>query len=68
MIIAAQGLLALIPAMLVVLAAFLPHVVTEFSLDRFSEVTGMGNSGSEVMEDTVGTSMTSGPTPESSES
>ncbi len=52
MIIAAQGLLALIP-MLVVLAAFLPHVVTEFSLDRFTEVTGMGQSGSDAMEETV---------------
>ncbi len=52
MIIAAQGLLALIP-MLVILAAFLPHAVTEFSIDRFGELTGMGQSGSAVAEDTV---------------
>ena len=52
MIIAAQGLLALIP-LLVVMAAFLPHVVTGFSIDRFGELTGMGPSGSDVVEETV---------------
>jgi membrane protein len=43
MLIAAQGLLALIP-MLVVLAAFFPHL-TQSGLDQFSSATGLGSSG-----------------------
>lgn len=43
MLIAAQGLLALIP-MLVVLAAFFPHL-TQSGLDQFSSATGLGRSG-----------------------
>jgi len=43
MLIAAQGLLALIP-MLVVLAAFVPRL-TDVGIDQFSSVTGLGGTG-----------------------
>ena len=43
MLIAAQGLLALIP-MLVVIAAFFPRL-TQVGLDQFSSATGLGGSG-----------------------
>jgi membrane protein len=45
MLIAAQGLLALIP-MLVVLAAFLPRL-TDIGIEQFTSVTGLGGTGSD---------------------
>jgi membrane protein len=50
MLIAAQGLLALIP-MLVVLAAFFPKL-TDVGLDQFSSATGLGN-GNELVQSDV---------------
>jgi membrane protein len=50
MLIAAQGLLALIP-MLVVLAAFFPNL-TDVGLDQFSSATGLGN-GNELVQSDV---------------
>src|SRR4051812_34616085 len=47
MLIAAQGLLALVP-MLVVLAAFFPRV-TASALDQLSAVTGLGAAGSDAV-------------------
>lgn len=49
MLIAAQGLLALIP-MLVVLAAFFPNL-TEAGLDQFSSATGLGDGNQMVQSD-----------------
>lgn len=47
MLIAAQGLLALIP-MLVVLAAFFPNL-TDVGLDQFSAATGLGRAGDDAV-------------------
>ena len=44
MAIAAQAMLALVP-MLVVLAAFLPAELTALALDRFRDLTGLGEAG-----------------------
>ena len=49
MLIAAQGLLALIP-MLVVLVAFFPNL-TEVGLDQFSSATGLGDGNQVVQSD-----------------
>jgi membrane protein len=43
MLIAAQGLLALVP-MLIVVAAFFPHI-TDSALDQLSDVAGLGSQG-----------------------
>lgn len=51
MLIAAQGLLALIPT-LVVLAAFFPHL-TDVGLHQFSSATGLGRSGDHQVEQEV---------------
>ena len=48
MAIAAQAMLALVP-MLVVLAAFLPAEFTTLALDRFRELTGLGQAGEQVI-------------------
>src|SRR5262245_6384968 len=48
MLIAAQGLLALIP-MLVVVASFFPDT-TSAALDQFSSATGLGGSGESGVE------------------
>ena len=52
MAIAAQAMLALVP-MLVVLAAFLPAEFTTLALDRFRELTGLGEAGEKVIEANV---------------
>lgn len=52
-VIAAQGLLALVP-LVVVLAAFLPHEVTALGVDRFGSVTGVGEASTELVQDQVG--------------
>ena len=49
MLIAAQGLLALIP-MLVVITAFFPDI-TANALDQFSATTGLGDSGTRVVQE-----------------
>jgi membrane protein len=51
MLIAAQGLLALIP-MLVVLAAFLPDLTSQ-AVDSFSEASGLGQTGESQVESQV---------------
>jgi membrane protein len=51
MLIAAQGLLALIP-MLVVLAAFFPHA-TEDLVRTFTHATGVGSDGTQLLEGQV---------------
>jgi membrane protein len=51
MLIAAQGLLALIP-MLVVLAAFVPNLIGE-AVDSFSQAAGVGHSGETMLENQV---------------
>jgi membrane protein len=53
MLIAAQGLLALVP-MLVVLAAFFPHV-TDNALGELTDVTGLGAAGSREMSSDLDT-------------
>jgi membrane protein len=52
MAIAAQAMLALVP-MLVVLAAFLPAEFTTLALDRFRELTGLGQAGEKVIDANV---------------
>ena len=52
MAIAAQAMLALVP-MLVVLAAFLPAEFTSLALDRFRELTGLDQSGKQMIEANV---------------
>jgi membrane protein len=52
MAIAAQAMLALVP-MLVVLTAFLPAEFTSLALDRFRELTGLGQAGEKVLEANV---------------
>jgi membrane protein len=52
MAIAAQAMLALVP-MLVVLAAFLPAEFTDLALDRFRELTGLGQAGEKVIDANV---------------
>ena len=52
MAIAAQAMLALVP-MLVVLAAFLPAEFTTLALDRFRDLTGLGEAGEKVIEANV---------------
>jgi membrane protein len=51
MLIAAQGLLALIP-MLVVLTAFLPHLTGD-AVHTFSDAAGVGGTGTEIIEGQV---------------
>ncbi len=51
MLIAAQGLLALIP-MLVVLSAFLPHLTGDM-VHTFTHATGVGNDGTQLIEGEV---------------
>ncbi|TIC89139.1 YihY/virulence factor BrkB family protein [Nocardioides sp. GY 10113] len=51
MLIAAQGLLALVPT-LVVLAAFFPHLVGE-AVSTFSSASGVGGSGRSIIESEV---------------
>lgn len=53
MLIAAQGLLALIP-MLVVLSAFLPHLTGDL-VHTFAHATGVGSDGTELIEGEVTT-------------
>ena len=55
MAIAAQAMLALVPV-LVVLAAFLPHDLTELASERVQSVMGIDGSSSEVVQDTVNAS------------
>jgi membrane protein len=52
MAIAAQAMLALVP-MLVVLAAFLPAEFTSLALGRFRELTGLDQSGKQMIEASV---------------
>jgi membrane protein len=52
MAIAAQAMLALVP-MLVVLAAFLPPELTSLALDRFRDLTGLGEAGKQMVETSV---------------
>lgn len=52
MVIAAQGLLALVP-LVVVLAAFLPEAVTELGVERFADVTGVGPASADLVTDQV---------------
>lgn len=52
MVIAAQGLLALVP-LVVVLAAFLPEAVTELGVERFASVTGVGPASADLVTDQV---------------
>ena len=49
MVIGAQALLALVP-MMIVLVAFLPQDAVSLGLDRFESMTGIGNDGSELVE------------------
>ena len=58
MAIGAQALLALVPV-LVVLSAFLPHAVAGVGLDRFESVTGVGDEGAEIMDETLATALSS---------
>lgn len=50
MVIAAQGLLALVPLM-IVLAAFLPHELTALGADRLEAVTGVGEASADLVKD-----------------
>ncbi|SDD60358.1 hypothetical protein [Nocardioides lianchengensis] len=52
MVVAAQGLLALVP-LVVVLAAFLPQEVTALGIDRFESVTGVGEASADLVTDQV---------------
>ncbi|MGH3306415.1 MAG: YhjD/YihY/BrkB family envelope integrity protein [Nocardioides sp.] len=52
MAIAAQAMLALVP-MLVVLAAFLPGEFTELALNRFRDLTGVGEGGKTLVADSL---------------
>ena len=52
MAIAAQAMLALVP-LLVVLTAFLPPEVTDLALDRFRDLTGIGEGGKDLVQATV---------------
>jgi len=52
MAIAAQAMLALVP-MLVVLAAFLPPEVTDLALNRFRDLTGLGDAGQAMVQTSV---------------
>ena len=52
MAIAAQAMLALVP-LLVVLAAFLPPEVTDVALDRFRDLTGIGEAGKTLVQSTL---------------
>lgn len=52
MVIAAQGLLALVP-LVIVLAAFLPNEFTALGVDRFESVTGVGEASADLVEDQV---------------
>jgi len=52
MAIAAQAMLALVP-LLVVLTAFLPPEVTDLALDRFRDLTGIGEGGKELVQASV---------------
>ena len=54
MVIAAQGLLALVP-LLIVLAAFLPHDLGIFLVERFSSATGVGPNETESVRGTLTT-------------
>ncbi len=49
MVIGAQGLLALVP-MMIVLVAFLPQEAVALGLDRFESMTGIGDNGSQLVE------------------
>jgi|EndMetStandDraft_3_1072993.scaffolds.fasta_scaffold232523_2 membrane protein len=51
-VIAAQGLLTLIP-LVVVLAAFLPSELTTLGVDRLEAVTGIGKASADLIEDQV---------------
>lgn len=51
MLIAAQGMLALVP-MLVVIAAFFPHL-TARGLEEFGDITGLGREGTRVVHSDV---------------
>ncbi|HTW14041.1 MAG TPA: hypothetical protein VMF51_02870 [Nocardioides sp.] len=58
MVIAAQGLLALVP-LIIVLAAFLPHELTALGADRIEAVTGVGEASADlVKEQAAGVSTT----------
>jgi membrane protein len=52
MAIAAQAMLALVPLM-VVLTAFLPAEVTDLALDRFRDLTGIGEGGKDLVQTSV---------------
>ena len=52
MAIAAQAMLALVPLM-VVLTAFLPAEVTDLALDRFRDLTGIGEGGKNLVQTSV---------------
>ncbi|HET7197000.1 MAG TPA: YhjD/YihY/BrkB family envelope integrity protein [Nocardioides sp.] len=52
MAIAAQAMLALVPLM-VVLTAFLPPEVTDLALDRFRDLTGIGEGGKGLVQTSV---------------
>jgi membrane protein len=52
MAIAAQAMLALVP-LLVVLTAFLPPEVTDLALDRFRDLTGIGEGGKALVQTSV---------------
>jgi membrane protein len=52
MAIAAQAMLALVP-LLVVLTAFLPPEVTDLALDRFRDLTGIGEGGKELVQTSI---------------
>jgi membrane protein len=52
MAIAAQAMLALVP-LLVVLTAFLPPEVTDLALERFRDLTGIGEGGKELVQTSV---------------
>jgi membrane protein len=52
MVIGAQGLLALVP-MVIVLAAFLPESMVSLGLDRFESMTGLGDKGGSYVEQSV---------------
>jgi len=52
MAIAAQAMLALVP-MLVVLTAFLPPEFTTLALERFRDLTGLGDAGKNIIQTSV---------------
>jgi membrane protein len=52
MAIAAQAMLALVP-LLVVLTAFLPPEITDLALERFRDLTGIGEGGKELVQTSV---------------